>query len=90
MRAWAAAEKEAELEAEAIEESKTKWGFVIGILALGGTFIGGYILEHNHITWMPEAGVGVIMGMIVAGGAVFSGAEVIAEHDKFDFEFFKK
>ena len=80
------AKTEEELEAE--EESKIKWGFVVGILALGATFIGGYILEHNHITWIPEAAVGLIMGALVSGGAIMMGNNVMAEHDKFDFEFF--
>ena len=81
-------EKEAELEAEAIEESKIKWGYVIGILALGATFIGGYILESNEVTRLPEAGVGILIGAGVAYSAILGGNEVISSHEKFDFEFF--
>eukprot|EP00900_Chrysochromulina_parva_P024110 jgi/Chrpa1/6332/Chrysochromulina_OHIO_Genome00016112-RA len=81
-------EKEAEAEAEAEEESNIKWGYVVGILALGGTFIGGYILEQNHIHILPEAGVGVLMGMFVAAMAIAMGNEQMAKHDQFDFEFF--
>ena len=83
-----AEEKEAEAEAEAIEESKTKWGFVIGILALGGTFVGGYILELHHVTRLPEAGVGILIGAGVSFAAIATGNQVISEHEKFDFEFF--
>ena len=79
---------EAEAEAEAEEESNIKWGYVVGILALGGTFIGGYILEQNHIHILPEAGVGVLMGMFVAAMAIAMGNEEMAKHDQFDFEFF--
>ena len=70
------------------EEVQIKWGFVVAILALGATFIGGYILEQNHITRLPEAGVGMLMGALVAGGAIFTGNEMMAKHDQFDFEFF--
>jgi len=76
------------MEAEAEEESKIKWGFVVGILALGATFIGGYILETAHIHWMPEAGVGLIMGALVSASAIMMGNDVMSEHEKFDFEFF--
>ena len=77
---------EAELEAEI--ESKIKWGFVVGILALGATFIGGCILESNHVTRLPEAGVGMLMGVLVSGIALAMGNDVMAQHERFDFEFF--
>jgi sodium/hydrogen exchanger 8 len=83
-----AEEIEAEKEAELEEELEMKWGYVVGILALGVTFIGGYILEHNHITRMPEAGVGMIAGALAAAGAIATGHEHMAAHDQFDFEFF--
>jgi solute carrier family 9 (sodium/hydrogen exchanger), member 8 len=83
-----AGEVEVEAEAEAVEESNIKWGYVVGILALGSTFIGGYILEQNHIHYLPEAGVGVLMGALVAGMAIMMGNEAMAKHDQFDFEFF--
>jgi len=75
-------------EAEHEEEIQMKWGFVVGILALGATFIGGYVLEHNHITRLPEAGVGMLVGMAAAGAALLLDMEAMADHDKFDFEFF--
>jgi len=83
-----AKEEETSAEEEAEEESTIKWGFVVGILALGGTFIGGYIMEQHHITWIPEAAIGMIMGGLVSAAATYTGNAVMADHEKFDFEFF--
>ena len=71
-----------------MEESQIKWGFVLGLLGLAATFIGGYILEMNEVTRLPEAGVGLMVGAAIAYGAIASGNEVISSHEKFDFEFF--
>lgn len=81
-------ELELEKELEAMEESQIKWGFVLGLLGLAATFIGGYILEMNEVTRLPEAGVGLMVGAAIAYGAIASGNEVISSHEKFDFEFF--
>jgi len=48
------------------DEHMIKWSIVVGVLALAGTFIIGFLMESAHIEWMPEAGVGVLMGFIVA------------------------
>ena len=58
----------------------------MGLLALGATFIGGHILECNHVTRLP--GVGLIPGGLVSYLAVAGGFEIISSHEKFDFEFF--
>jgi len=81
-------EEEEEEVSEAVEESNVKFGFVIGLLALAGTFIFGYLLEHNHINFLPEAGVGVLMGVLASGIAHYGGFTIIESHEKFDFEFF--
>jgi len=81
-------EHELSAEEEAEEESNIKWGFVVGILALGFTFVGGYILEHFHVHWIPEAAVGLIMGALVAWSTELMGNDVMISHEKFDFEFF--
>jgi len=83
--ASARAEEEASEEAE---ESGIKFGFVLGLLALAGTFIIGYLLEHAHINWLPEAGVGVLMGVLASGIATIGGMTTITSHEQFDFEFF--
>jgi len=74
-------------EAEA-EEAMFKWTCVVGLLALAGTFVVGQILESRHITRLPEAGVGVIMGILASGAAVLAGNEMMVSIEKFDFEFF--
>ena len=81
-------EEEHSPEEEAIEESGIKFGFVLGLIALAGTFIFGYILEHNHINWLPEAGVGVLMGALASGIATAGHLSIITSHEQFDFEFF--
>jgi len=80
--------EEMSAEEEAEEESHIKFGYVVGLLALAGTFIGGFILEEMHITWLPEAGVGILLGCLVAYLAIATGNDSISAHEKFDFEFF--
>ena len=86
--AAAPVEHEAEEEREAEEESNTKWGFVLGIVALGATFVCGYMLEQRHVTRLPEAGVGMLIGVFVSGMAILFHNTDISAHEKFDFEFF--
>ena len=88
-RAQGTPEAEAlEKEAEEADEAMFKWTVVVGILSLAATFIIGQIIESKHITWMPEAGVGVLMGVIASGAAVFLGNDMMLAHEQFDFEFF--
>jgi sodium/hydrogen exchanger 8 len=84
-----AEEAAAEKEAEAEEESNIKWEAVVAILALGATFMGGYVMESFHIHWMPEAAVGLLCGVAVAFFTTsVAHNEVMEEREKFDFEFF--
>ena len=87
----AAAAAEAEHEAEEVAEEKehekeeegaVKFGFVIGLMALAGTFIFGYILEHHEINWLPEAGVGVIMGILASAITTYGGFKMIKAHEQ--------
>lgn len=75
-------------EGEAEDETAFKWTCVVGILALSCTFIFGQILERHHITWLPEAAVGVLMGLCAGGVAVATGNHEMLSHERFDFEFF--
>jgi len=81
-------EKEKELEEEEEKEIMTKWSYVVGITALFATLSIGFILESNHIYWLPEAGVGVLMGLFCALGAKLAGNEHMLSSERFDFEFF--
>ena len=56
----------------------------LGLMALAGTFVFGYILEHNEINWLPEAGVGVIMGILASGITTFGGFQMVKAHEQFD------
>ena len=81
-------ERKAEEEEKEAEESMFKWTCVVGILSLAATFIGGYVLESNHITRLPEAGVGILIGAAASGVAMQFGNEVMMGQERFDFEFF--
>ena len=73
------------------DEHMTKWSIVVGVMALAGTFIIGFLLESAHVHWMPEAAVGVLMGLIVATlFKNFGGPQAtdLLLHETFDFEFF--
>ena len=65
-----------------------KWATVVGIAALAGTFVIGFMLEQRHVHWLPEAAVGVLMGVLVAGIAKYFHESDLLEKEKFDFEFF--
>ena len=56
--------------------------------ALGITLVIGVLLEYAHVTWLPEAGVGVIVGALVSGGSQLAGYDSMLELQSFDFEFF--
>jgi len=86
----ALSEEEAELLKEEAEEEiiMLKWATVIGIAALGGTFILGFLAESIHLHWLPEAAIGVLMGMFVSGLAKMTHSDGLLEKEKFDFEFF--
>jgi hypothetical protein len=82
-------ELESESEAEEKEEDTMfKWTCVVGILSLGATFTVGHWLESKHFTRLPEAGVGVLMGALAAGGAYYLNNQVMLDKERFDFEFF--
>ena len=48
------------------EEGNVDWAYVMGILGTAVTFIIGYVLEHNHVSWVPEAAVGLMVGCAAA------------------------
>ena len=57
-----------------------KWTCVVALIALALTFICGYILELNHVHRLPEAGVGLIFGFMLALGAkLFHNVEMLAD-----------
>jgi sodium/hydrogen exchanger 8 len=65
-----------------------KWATVVGIASLAGTFIVGFMLEQRHVHWLPEAGVGILIGILVSGIAKFFHESHLLQKEKFDFEFF--
>jgi sodium/hydrogen exchanger 8 len=81
-----------ESEGESEEEVKPTWAYVMGILGTAATFILGYIIEDRHITWIPEAAIGLMVGFMIAAfateGWIGPLAFPWAHHMRFDFEFF--
>eukprot|EP00310_Coccolithus_braarudii_P024059 CAMPEP_0183356842 /NCGR_PEP_ID=MMETSP0164_2-20130417/45219_1 /TAXON_ID=221442 /ORGANISM="Coccolithus pelagicus ssp braarudi, Strain PLY182g" /LENGTH=559 /DNA_ID=CAMNT_0025530345 /DNA_START=22 /DNA_END=1701 /DNA_ORIENTATION=- len=63
----------------------TDFAIAAGLLALLATFICGFILEHNHIHWIPEAAVGIAFGAMVAYA---SPEGPMMDAERFDFAFF--
>lgn len=87
-RSTSARSLQAEVEEEEDEEGIFKWTCVAGIMALAGTFIVGQILESKHFHYLPEAAVGVLMGILAGGFAKYTGNHAMISHERFDFEFF--
>jgi len=81
-------EDELEKELEEEMEAQSKWTAVVGCLALAATFSIGFILEVNHVHWLPEAGVGIIVGFICAYMAYHFGDMTMVSMERFNFEFF--
>ena len=72
----------AENEAEESAEGTRDATFVIGILALGLTFVVGTLLERKHIHWVPEAAVGVLIGVLCAGAAAIFENDAMLSNEK--------
>uniref|UniRef100_A0A7S0NFQ9 Sodium/hydrogen exchanger n=1 Tax=Phaeocystis antarctica TaxID=33657 RepID=A0A7S0NFQ9_9EUKA len=80
-----AAEKELEAEEE---EVLVHYAIAIGVSLLGVTFVVGHVMEVYGVTWMPEAAVGVLTGLVAAGLCKATGQTHLLADERFDFEFF--
>lgn len=70
------------------EEEISRWAAVAGISLLAATFIGGHMLERARIHRLPEAGLGVLLGLAAAGANEALGSREMAGKMKFNYEFF--
>eukprot|EP01012_Entosiphon_sulcatum_P008839 TRINITY_DN1485_c0_g1_i1.p1 TRINITY_DN1485_c0_g1~~TRINITY_DN1485_c0_g1_i1.p1 ORF type:complete len:544 (+),score=92.15 TRINITY_DN1485_c0_g1_i1:30-1634(+) len=71
------------------EESLERWIIAFGALCLLATFLIGYALERVHIHWFPEAGVGVVIGIIIGLLVRVGHSEAkVAEMVRFNPDFF--
>jgi len=70
------------------EGSSEHAAVVIGIAALGMTFILGHVAEHFELHWLPEAAIGILVGLTVACMQAASGYSDMLAVEKFDFGFF--
>ena len=75
------------LHGEEEEGERSDFAYVVGIMATACTFVFGYVVEHHHITWIPEAAIGLLMGMGAALACQYAGVPWMGML-KFDFEFF--
>ena len=64
----------------------------MGVLGIAATFICGHLLEQQHVSWIPEAAIGLMIGFLIAAfateGWIGPLAFPWAYHMRFDFEFF--
>ena len=64
----------------------------MGIVGTAATFVIGFLLERNDVSWVPEAAVGLIVGFGIAAvatdGWIGPLAFPWAHHMRFDYEFF--
>ena len=56
--------------------------------AFAATYFIGSLLEKNEVTWIPEAGVGLIAGMLTSLGMSYSSSKAVLQQEQFDAEFF--
>lgn len=64
----------------------------MGVLGIAATFICGHLLEQQHVSWIPEAAIGLMIGFLIAAfateGWIGPLAFPWAYHMRFDFELF--
>ena len=64
------------------------WSIVTGLFALVLTLILGHALERRHIHWLPEAGVGVLVGALCTWLASEEEDTALLADERFSYEFF--
>jgi hypothetical protein len=66
--------------------AESEWSIVAGLGCLLLTFLIGRYLEGRHFSYLPEAGVAILLGIVASALAAASGSEVLRDDMKFDFE----
>ncbi|KAL1529542.1 hypothetical protein AB1Y20_000487 [Prymnesium parvum] len=61
---------------------------MIGIVALGATFSLSFLLERNHVQWLPESAVAVLMGGFAACVVSLAADNDLMKMMRFDMDFF--
>ena len=69
-------------------EATFLWSIVTGLFALVLTLILGHVLERRHIHWLPEAGVGVLVGALCTWLASEEEDTALLADERFSYEFF--
>ena len=83
-----AAELAEELEEDDLESSEAL-AILLLVFTLGGILLLGYIVEHRRISWLSEAGLGLLVGALVGAFSRWLGRdEVFKATVNFDVEFF--
>jgi len=81
-----------DVEGHALDEgssiAQSEWTIVVGMACLFLVFTGSRALEHLQFSYLPEAGLAVLLGM-AASAITWRGQESLMIEDmRFDFEFF--
>ena len=75
-------------EAEERSEDVFKWTLLVGIVAVASTIAIGEQLERRHMHRVPEAAIGVLLGVGCAAIAAFMHDDEMMRDETFDSEFF--
>eukprot|EP00906_Rhabdomonas_costata_P022818 RCo032870 len=73
---------------ETTNDALVRWTIAMGAICLFLMFLFGFFLEHFHVLALPEAGVGILIGVFAGLILKAAGSEVPENLAKFDPNFF--
>jgi len=77
-----------DLEPEGNYEAVYRWTTALGIMGIAATMISGELLKRANIYRIPEAVVGLAVGVVFGAAAQLLQSSTMAEDERFDDEFF--
>eukprot|EP00312_Isochrysidales_sp_CCMP1244_P019124 CAMPEP_0202786196 /NCGR_PEP_ID=MMETSP1388-20130828/69721_1 /ASSEMBLY_ACC=CAM_ASM_000864 /TAXON_ID=37098 /ORGANISM="Isochrysis sp, Strain CCMP1244" /LENGTH=695 /DNA_ID=CAMNT_0049455747 /DNA_START=15 /DNA_END=2102 /DNA_ORIENTATION=- len=81
-------EQEIDLKPESSEEATHRWTVTLGILGIAATMVSGELLKRRGIFRIPEAVIGLLVGVAAGGLSEMFESQTMAEDESFDDEFF--
>ncbi|EOD17428.1 hypothetical protein EMIHUDRAFT_464223 [Emiliania huxleyi CCMP1516] len=79
---------EIDLKPESSEEATHRWTVTLGILGIAATMVSGELLKRRGIFRIPEAVIGLLVGVAAGGLSEMFESQTMAEDESFDDEFF--
>ena len=80
--------QEIDLKPESSEEATHRWTVTLGILGIAATMVSGELLKRRGIFRIPEAVIGLLVGVAAGGLSEMFESQTMAEDESFDDEFF--